>query len=89
MGWIPDLPDPRDYTYRHKEILPLTRQVQSRSGKLPDQVDLRYGDEGEVFLTDVEDQGPLNSSTAFAVLSLVEYFERRSGRTFSGSKLFL
>lgn len=90
MGWIPDLPDPRDYTYRHKEILPLLQQLKPSSGELPDEVDLRHGDEGEVFFTDVEDQGPLNSSTAFAVLSLMEYFERRvHGRTFDGSKLFL
>jgi C1A family cysteine protease len=90
LGWIPDMPDPRDYTYRHKEILPILQQLKPSSGELPDEVDLRYGDEGEVFFTDVEDQGSLNSSTAFAVLSLVEYFERRlHGHTFDGSKLFL
>ncbi|MCA9075834.1 MAG: C1 family peptidase [Planctomycetaceae bacterium] len=90
MGWIPDLPDPRDYTYRHEKILPILQQLKHCSGEVPDEIDLRYGDEGEVFLTDVEDQGPLNSSSAFAVLSLVEYFERRIyGRTFDGSQLFL
>lgn len=90
MGWIPDIPDPRDYTYRHKEILTILQQLKPFSGELPEEVDLRYGEEGEVFFTDVEDQGPLNSSTAFAVLSLVEYFERRIyGHTFDGSRLFL
>lgn len=90
MGWIPDLPDPRDYTYRHKEIQPVLQQLKPCTDELPDEVDLRYGDEGEVFFTDVEDQGPLNSSTAFAALSLVEYFQRRvCGQTFDGSKLFL
>lgn len=91
MGWIPDLPDARDYTYRDEEILPLLRNLKHlTTTELPDQVDLRYGDEGEVFFTEVEDQGPVNSSTAFAVLSLVEYIERRvHGRTFDGSKLFI
>lgn len=90
MGWIPDLPDPRDYVYRHEAILPLLERLKrSRRKKLPDEVDLRSDDEGEYF-TPPEDQGPLNCSAAFAVLSLVEYFERRvRGRTFEGSKLFL
>ncbi len=84
------MPDPRDYTPRHEAIAPLLEQLKpSRRKRLPDEVDLRRDDEGEYF-TPVEDQGPLNSSTAFAVLSLVEYFERRiMGRTFEGSKLFL
>ncbi len=90
LGWIPDLPDARDYTCRHEAIAPLLEQLKpSRRKRLPDEVDLRRDDDGEYF-TAVEDQGPLNSSTAFAVLNLVEYFERRTmGRTFEGSKLFL
>ena len=91
LGWIPDLPDPRDYTWRHKEILPLLQQLKPISPEvLPDEVDLRSGDEGELFFTDVEDQLCLNSSCSFAALSLFEYFQRRiHGRTFDGSKLFL
>jgi C1A family cysteine protease len=90
MGWIPDLPDPRDYTYRHEAIRPLLERLKRADHKkLPDEVDLRSDDEGEYF-SPPEDQGPLNCSSAFAVLSLVEYFERRvRGRTFEGSKLFL
>lgn len=91
MGWIPDLPDPRDYTYRHPEILPLLRQLKPPNRQqLADELDLRKGEAGELFLTEVDDQGPLNSSAAFATLSLVEYFERRMyGRTFEGSRRFL
>jgi C1A family cysteine protease len=90
MGWIPDLPDPRDYTYRHKRVLPLLHRLKRTSRKkLPDSVDLRCDDEGEYFTPPV-DQGPLNSSSACAAIGLVEYFERRvRGRTFEGSKLFL
>ncbi|BBO35584.1 hypothetical protein PLANPX_5196 [Lacipirellula parvula] len=90
MGWIPDLPDPRDFTYRSTAVLPLlVRLNRTQSETLPDEVDLRRDEEVDYF-TDVEDQGTLNSSAAFAVLSLIEYFERRvRGHTFEGSKLFL
>ena len=90
MGWIPDLPDPRDFTYRSSAVLPLlARLKRSQCNTLPDEVDLR-GDEEAEYFTAVEDQGPLNSSAAFAVLSLIEYFERRvNGQTFELSKLFL
>ncbi|MBI2481481.1 MAG: C1 family peptidase [Planctomycetia bacterium] len=90
LGWIPDLPDARDYTFRHSEVLSLLRQLKrTRRKALPAEVDLRRDCEGEYF-TAPEDQGPLNSSTAFAVLSLVEYFERRTrGCTFEGSARFL
>ncbi len=103
FGWIPDLPDPRDYSSVHEEILPLlqglprnwTHGKQNAASKcasmvIPDQVDLRTGDEGERYFTEVEDQGAVHSSTAFTVLSLVEYFQRRiHGRTFDPSRLFL
>ncbi len=90
MGWSPDLPDARDYTYRHDKVLKLLRRLKrSRRKTLPNEVDLRRDDDGEYF-TPPEDQGPLNCSAACAVLGLVEYFERRvRGRTFEGSKLFL
>ena len=90
MGWIPDLPDIRDYTYRHQAVLSLLRKLRLPARKkLPDEVDLRSDGDGEYF-SPAEDQGPLNCSAAFAVLSLVEYFERRIyGRTFEASRLFL
>ncbi len=90
MGWIPDLPNARDYTYRHDAVLHMLRSLKrSRRKTLPNEVDLRRDDDGEYF-TSPEDQGPLNCSATCAVLGLVEYFERRvRGRTFEGSKLFL
>lgn len=91
MGWHPDLPDPRDYTFRHESVLPLLLKLPQGTAhnELPRQVDLRRDEHGEYF-TPPEDQGPLNCSCAFAVLSLVEYFERRGrGRTFEGSPRFL
>lgn len=90
MGWIPDLPDARDYTYHHDAIFPLLSRLKpSRRKTLLSEVDLRCDGEVENF-TLPENQGPLNCSTACAVLGLVGYFERRiSGRTFEGSTRFL
>lgn len=90
MGWQPDLPDARDYSFRHPEVLPLLRRLTpTRRKTLPNAVDLRFDSEGEYF-TAPKNQGPLHASSAFAVLSLVEYFERRvGGRTFAGSARFL
>lgn len=90
MGWLPDLPDARDYTFRHPQVLELLRALQAApDASSADQVDLRCDCEGEYF-NEPRNQGSLNSSTAFAVLSLVEYFERRlHGRTFEGSARFL
>lgn len=91
-GWIPDLPDPRDYTVRQEEVAAVLLQLPELAAEeLPEEVDLTTGDEdGAVFFGEVEDQGAVHSSTAFAVLDLVEYFERRiHGRTFEGSARFL
>ncbi|QEG00339.1 Papain family cysteine protease [Stieleria maiorica] len=90
FGWQPDLPDGRDHTYRDRSIRESLGRLQgSPDLPLPDQVDLRGDSEGEYF-TEVDDQGPLNASTAFAVLALVEYFQRRvHARTFDASRLFL
>ena len=87
MGWIPDLPDPRDYTGRHTSVRPIL--TKSTPHELPDAVDLRVGDDGEAFFTDAQHQGAVNSSTAFTVLSMVEYLSRCDGRTFNGSQLFV
>lgn len=103
LGWIPDLPDPRDYSSVHEEILPQLQRLQGNLNRfqlagltdhesmaIPDQIDLRHGDEGEVYLPEVEDQRGVSSSTVFTVLSMVEYFERRiHARTLNPSRLFL
>jgi C1A family cysteine protease len=90
MGWLPDLSDPRDYTTEHKQVrLLLQRLKRRRRRPLPAVVDLRADEHGVYFLPP-EDQGPLNCSSVFAILSLVEYFERRAlGNTFEPAKLFL
>ena len=89
-GWLPDLPDVRDFGYDHPSILPMLRRLsrEPERGNC-DEVDLRADEEGEYFPA-VADQGPRNSSTAFAVLALTEYFQRRVfGSTYNGSPRFL
>lgn len=89
LGWQRDLPDPRDYTPEHHEVSSLLSDLALDDSSLPASVDHREDDEG-VYLSPPDDQGRLNSSSAFACLALVEYFERRTlGRTFEGSALFL
>ena len=90
FGWQPDLPDGRDYTFRHSEvqrlILKLPPMLESEQ---PDSVDLRCDCDAEYF-AEVDDQKELNASSAFSALASVEYFERRiAGRTYDGSRLFL
>ena len=90
LGWQPDLPDPRDY-------FPEEQAISERLPKLscpgitsiPASMDLRRDEDGDYF-TQCRDQGTLNASSAFAVLSIVEYMQRRVlGQTFCGSHRFL
>jgi C1A family cysteine protease len=87
MGWQRDLKDARDYQPNHSAVQELLQKLgrpRSRQRRLAPSVDLRE------YFPSPRDQGPLNSSTAFAVLALIEYFEARtSGRLLDASRLFL
>src|SRR5256886_3448090 len=63
-GWIPDLPDHRDFLYGAVRRLP---------ARLPRSVDLRRG------CSPVEDQGQLGSCTGNALAGGVEFLEKRDG----------
>lgn len=99
-GWLPDLPDIRDYTFDRVEVSDKLRELgETRSigellssahadgekaASLPARVDLRK------WCSPIEDQSTLGSCTAHAVASLVEYFERRAfGRYIDVSRLFI
>jgi len=99
-GWLPPLPDLRDYTESTPEItamaekLGLTRKLgpakkSAAKGKkagatLPVTVDLRSS------CSPIENQQGLGSCTAHAAVGIVEYFERRAfGRYIEGSRLFV
>ena len=90
MGWLPDLPDFRDYTEDNPLVADVLKATSlrrtTRGAKFDAAIDLRNW-----FATiPVEDQGNLGSCTANAGVGLVEYFERRAfGRHLDASRLFL
>ncbi|MCC6510919.1 MAG: C1 family peptidase [Pirellulaceae bacterium] len=92
MGWQPDLPDARDYNTRSPLVTRWLEQLPTEYltfDSLPVSVDLRRDEDG-CYFPSVADQGTLNASVAFAVIGLVEYFQRRiQGIAFHGSTLFL
>ncbi len=96
LGWLPELPDIRDYHPDHDEIAPLLAKTAVRragaraagrrgAGRaVPACVDLR------AWCSPIEDQKSLGSCTAHAAVGLVEYFERRaSGKHVDASRLFV
>lgn len=90
MGWLPDYPDFRDYTFENMENEELNRLL-SPIGldrvdvtTLPSSVDMRS------WCSPIENQGQLGSCTANAGAGAVEYFENRAfGRYLDASRLFL
>lgn len=89
-GWIPDIPDSRDYGPGNKNLAPvmalsgLQAEIASPPEKLPPRVDLRS------YFPPVFDQGSINSCTAATAAALIGFFERRTlGRDVSPSVLFL
>jgi len=88
-GWLPPLPDLRDYTEDDSDIPQMAEKLGVSPTKditlsLPVKVDLRR------WCSKVEDQGKLGSCTANAAVGIVEYYERRAfGRHIDGSRLFV
>jgi C1A family cysteine protease len=86
LGWLPDLPDFRDYTEEHPTIQPLLEATGATTPPpaLADSMDLRP------WCSPIENQGNIGSCTAHAGVGLIEYFERRAfGRHLDASRLFL
>lgn len=89
MGWLPDLPDFRDFTIETKQVQPILQAVGLPKPKapvpaLPTSVDLRP------YFSPVENQGSLGSCTANAAAGVVEYYERRAfGNYLDASRLFI
>jgi C1A family cysteine protease len=86
-GWIPDLPDKRDYTATSPKINTLLGKMGLAAidkVKLPTQVDLRS------LFPPAFQQGSTNSCTAQAAAALVSYFEHAAFQKFSvPSRLFI
>src|SRR5947207_14964350 len=74
-GWLPDLPDHRDFSYS---------AIAPRLAELPAKIDLRKK------CSPVENQGELGSCTANALVGALEFLEIKDGSTFVDlSRLFV
>ena len=87
-GWLPPLPDLRDFTDVEPEIAQMSKKLGlHKSGKLkapPETVDLR------TWCSPIENQMSLGSCTANAAVGIVEYFQRRAfSKHIEGSRLFV
>ncbi len=88
-GWLPPLPDLRDYTPERPEITKMSKLLGISPNikaipTLPDKVDHRK------YCSQIENQGALGSCTAHAAMGVVEYYERRTfGKHINGSRLFV
>jgi C1A family cysteine protease len=85
-GWLPPMPDLRDYTEHQKEIKAMSKKLGLNAGKKKSatSVDLRQ------WCSPVENQGNLGSCTAHAGIGIVEYYEKRAfNKHIDGSRLFL
>lgn len=88
-GWLPPLPDLRDYTEEHPDIAKMAKKLGiSPSGKkmlkFPVKVDLKK------WCSPIENQLGLGSCTAHAAVGIIEYLEcRASDKHIDGSRLFV
>jgi C1A family cysteine protease len=84
-GWLPPLPDMRDYGVGHREIVPMFEKLGlSSPPTVPTRADLRP------WCSPVENQGDLGSCTAHAAAGIVEYFQSRGfDKHIDASRLFI
>jgi C1A family cysteine protease len=85
-GWLPPMPDLRDYTEFSEQLNLLNEKlgIVETGEKIPASADLRK------WCSPVENQLTLGSCTAHAGMGIVEYFERRAfNNHIEGSRLFL
>ncbi len=83
-GWLPPMPDLRDYTEENPEVSRMTEKLGTQDPtSIPTSVDLRQ------WCSDIEDQKSLGSCTANAAVGIVEYYENKAfGKHINGSRLF-
>lgn len=87
MGWIPDLPDHRDYSPEHEKIKPVVQELGLEN---PDGLTLSASVDLRQWCSPIENQGSLGSCTAQAGVGLIEYYERKAfGKHIDASRLFL
>lgn len=86
LGWVPDLPDWRDYSAQNKDILEITNKLSLADPKAGESstIDLRE------WCSPIQNQEHLNSCTAHAASGIIEYFQKRAhGKYIPCSRLFI
>ena len=88
MGWIPDLPDSRDYSQFHEDIQSVIGRTSLQNGDLD--ITETKCDIISAYCSPIENQGNLGSCTAQAAAGMIEYFENKSfGGYTDASRLFI
>ena len=84
-GWLPPVPDMRDYTVETKAIKSMAKGLGiGKTLSAPPTVDLRQ------WCSPIENQLNLGSCSAHAAVGIVEYFEKRAhGKYIDASRLFV
>lgn len=85
-GWLPPMPDLRDYSVEHEKIKGLGKKlgIRDETTTIPESVNLRP------WCSPVENQLSIGSCTAHATVGMVEYLQKRAhGKYIDGSRLFL
>jgi C1A family cysteine protease len=79
LGWIPDVPDIRDFTPEHDQVASLLARTSLGSVLLgAPQTGYQSSVDLSGWFSPIDNQGNLGSCTAHAADGLVEYFERRA-----------
>ena len=80
FGWLPDMPDSRDYTKETEKVKLLLKKPKT----LPDSVDLRS------YCSPICNQGEIGSCTANAAAGMLEYYRKRAlGKESAVSRMFI
>jgi C1A family cysteine protease len=86
-GWLPSLPDLRDYTKEHPNVAEMALKLgvpPTAETALPSKVDLR------TWCSPIENQSNLGSCTAHAGVGIIEFYERRAfNKHIEASRLFV
>lgn len=86
-GWLPPLPDLRDYT---EEVADLPEMADKLGISLAKSISLPSSVDWKKWCSPIEDQGNLGSCTAHAAIGIVEYLQNRAfGKHIDGSRLFV